>query len=65
VLYILGLLKCIFLSPPKHILVAGDELEKMNFVRYVINQMGPEETLPFFHPQIYCISCELNENEFP
>ncbi|MFS8160569.1 MAG: hypothetical protein ACMG6E_10275 [Candidatus Roizmanbacteria bacterium] len=61
VLYVLGLLKSPILSPPKHWLQSGDQLDYMNFMRFMINQMSPDETTAFFHPQIYCISTELTE----
>jgi hypothetical protein len=36
-------------------------MEYMNFTRFILNQMSPEETIAYFHPQIYCISQELTE----
>jgi hypothetical protein len=50
VLYVLGILKSPFLSPPKHWLQSGDQLDQMNYIRYIMNQMSPDETIPFFNP---------------
>jgi hypothetical protein len=30
----------------------GDGLDYMNYLRFVLNGMSPEEILPFFNPQI-------------
>mmetsp|Transcript_10174 Transcript_10174/g.10150 ORF Transcript_10174/g.10150 Transcript_10174/m.10150 type:complete len:199 (-) Transcript_10174:21-617(-) len=38
----------------------------MNYLRFIINQMSPEESMPLFHPQIYCVSFEgISEENFP
>ena len=48
-MYVLGLLKTPFLSPPKQLL-PSDQLDYMNYLRFAINNMSPEETLPLFNP---------------
>lgn len=65
VLYVLGLLKSQFMTPSKT-LVAGDHLDNMNYLRFVVNAMSPEETLPLFNPQIINISdFNLSDQVFP
>lgn len=65
VLYVLGLLKSPVLSPTKQV-QANDALESMSYLRFILNSMSPEETLPIFHPQIICVSNpDLNDQEFP
>lgn len=54
-LYLLGLLKSPFLTPSKQI-VAGDYLDYLNYLRFIVNSMGPEEILPLFNPQIINIA---------
>ena len=64
-MYVLGLLKMPFLSPTKQIL-PGEQLDNMNYLRYIINNMSPEETLPMFNPQIISIhDHNLTDQEFP
>lgn len=64
-MYMLGVLKSPFMSPPKQI-IASDQLDWMNYLRFAINNMSPEETLPLFNPQIIAINNKnLNDQEFP
>jgi hypothetical protein len=48
-MYVLGVLKCPFLTPVKQV-AATDTLDQMNYLRFVMNAMGPEETLALFNP---------------
>lgn len=65
VLYVLGVLKSQFMTPSKQI-VASDFLDYMNYLRYAVNAMSPEETLPYFNPQIVSIAdYNLNGDTFP
>ena len=63
VMYVLGLLKQPYMAPVKA--VAGNEaLDWMNYLRYIVNSMSPEETLPMFNPQIINIH-NYSLAEFP
>ncbi|CDW76512.1 sec23 sec24 trunk domain containing protein [Stylonychia lemnae] len=65
VLYVLGLLKSQFMTPTKQI-VPGDALDYLNYLRFAINSMSPEETLPLFNPQIINIAdYNLDDQNFP
>ena len=64
-MYVLGLLKMPFLSPTKQIL-PNDQLDYLNYLRFIVNNMSPEETLPMMNPQIICISdFNLSDQVFP
>ena len=53
------------MTPSKQI-VPGDALDHLNFLRYALNAMSPEETLPLFNPQIINIGdYNLNDQNFP
>eukprot|EP00347_Sterkiella_histriomuscorum_P022014 403331985 len=65
VLYVLGLLKSPFMTPSKQIL-PSDHLDQLNYLRFIVNGMSPEETLPLFNPQIISIAdYNLNDQVFP
>jgi len=65
VMYVLGVLKSPFMTPVKQI-GATDTLDHMNYVRFVMNAMSPEETLALFNPQIVSIAdYNLSEQNFP
>jgi hypothetical protein len=64
-LYVLGLLKSQILTPSKQI-VPGDALDYLNYLRFVVNAMSPEETLPMFNAQIINIGdYNLDDQNFP
>jgi len=64
-MYVLGVLKSPFMTPVKQI-GATDTLDHMNYVRFVMNAMSPEETLALFNPQIVSIAdYTRSEQNFP
>ena len=68
VMYVLGLLKMPFLSPCSggKALVTTDQLDQLNYLRFALNSMSPEETLPMFNPWIMSIhDFNLNDAEIP
>ena len=59
------MLKSPILTPTKQI-TASDSLDYMNYLRFVLNAMGPEEILPLFNPQIINIAdYNLSDQAFP
>lgn len=55
IMYTLGLLKLPFLAPQGpggKALVTLDALDQMSYMRFALNQMGPEEVLPLLNPWI-------------
>jgi hypothetical protein len=64
-MYMLGLLKSPLVSPTKKI-QEGEFLDTLAYLRFTMNNIGPEEMLALFHPQILSISNKnLNDQEFP
>lgn len=54
-MYVLGLLKLPFLSPcgpGGKSIVTTEQLDHMSYLRYIVNSMSPEETLPLLNPWI-------------
>jgi hypothetical protein len=46
--------------------VAGEALDYLNYLRFIINSMSPEEILPMFNPQIIAIhDYNLSDQAFP
>jgi len=59
-MYVLGLLKQQFLSPNCNAgggkpMVTLETLDNISYLRYIMNSMSPEETLPLFNPWIMSI----------
>jgi len=65
-LYVYGLLKSVIMSPNLSAPLNSVYLDMIADLKFKVNTMSPEETLPMLHPQIYQVSnVELIENEFP
>ena len=57
-MYVLGILKSPFMSPygpGGKPMVAIENLDYMNYLRFALNAMSPEETLPLFNPWIMSV----------
>ena len=66
VLYTYGLLKTPLLSPIVATPLNSSYLDQLANLKFLVNNMSPEEVLPMFHPQIYRISNpNLTDTEFP
>ena len=65
-LYIYGLLKTPCLSPQVTTPAASQYFDVLTDLKFMVNTMSPEEVVPIFYPQIYCISdSNLSDQEFP
>ena len=64
-LYALGTMKSAILSPP-FALMQNHYLDVYAWMRFVVNLMGPEETLQFVYPQMFSVSDpQLSEDSPP
>ena len=57
-MYVLGILKSPFMSPygpGGKPMIAIENLDYMNYLRFALNAMSPEETLPLFNPWIMSV----------
>ena len=68
-MYVLGILKSPFMSPSGpggKPMVTIESLDYMNYLRFAVNAMSPEETLPMFNPWIMSVhDYNLNDQEMP
>jgi len=69
-MYVLGLLKQPFMSPyeskTNKAMVTIESLDPMTFIKFTLNHLSPEETLPLFNPWIMNIhDFNLNDQELP
>lgn len=65
IMYVLGLLKMPFLSPVGpggKALVTLESLDQISYLRYLLNNMSPEETLPLYNPWLFNIH-DFNLND--
>jgi hypothetical protein len=66
VLYVYGLIKTPLLSPIQSIPMGDPMLDKIASLRFMVNNLSPEEVLPIYHPQVYNVSDpNLTDKEFP
>ena len=66
VLYVFGLMKTPLISPITQTPPNSSYLDTIADIRFQINNMSPEEVIPYFYPQIYNIAdLNLSEEEFP
>ena len=70
VMYVLGLLKQPFMTPyeskTNKPMVTLEALDPMTFLRFTLNHLSPEETLPLFNPWIMNIhDFNLSDQELP
>ena len=69
-MYVLGLLKQPFMSPfeskTNKPMVTMEQLDPMTFIRFTLNHLSPEESLPLFSPWIMNIhDCNISDQELP
>ena len=65
-LYVFGLLKTPLLAPYSQVPSNSAYLDSVAELKFLVNTMSPEEVIPIFYPQIYCVSDHgLSDEEWP